>query len=454
MNWDVACALECLACFKSLIESGYFEQKPGARKQIAALNVINQSNYGAENRSSRRYLRLRGNANYSGFLCQSSKLPSHRSVASLIGTFIWKYPAPGSMFDHDWEPFFPLPLLARLIDVRSPFSMWSELQFDFKVSCRSGLNNSSAEGWTGEENLSVSRAFHGENISSSSTSFPLTDPIVLSKHKSLDKLKTRVWWINSQHRLRKLDELEENVSKMETEFMAERANVHTCGTTNCSMQLDFNEKDVTSTGLRRGSLPSYRLSLAFYSPSGCRVESFGTALSASSLVCAFKVKQKEEEKEFKAFNQSHRGAKFSTHEKRNFSPRNSLTRAKRRSLLSSASAYIKYPPRGEAKSQFGKVMKCPRWERKWQIEIAFFQLLGCLRIMFRMSLQFSVCHFKTREAACFASLSFRSLLSPGLFCRSSTLFSASSSSQHERRLVQAGRINEKSSFGVAKIDRF
>jgi hypothetical protein len=31
-----------LAC-SSLIESGYFEQKPGSWKQIAALNVINQS---------------------------------------------------------------------------------------------------------------------------------------------------------------------------------------------------------------------------------------------------------------------------------------------------------------------------------------------------------------------------------------------------------------------------
>lgn len=36
----------------------------------------------------------------------------------------------------------------------------------------------------------------------------------------------------------------------------------------------------------------------------------------------------------------------------------------------------------------------PRWWRKWQIEIAFF---GLVVIMFWMSLQFSVCHFKTRN---------------------------------------------------------
>lgn len=44
-----------------------------------------------------------------------------------------------------------------------------------------------------------------------------------------------------------------------------------------------------------------------------------------------------------------------------------------------------------------KVIKCPRWKRKWQIEIAFFPLSPIA--VFWMSLQFSVCHFKTRDVS-------------------------------------------------------
>lgn len=109
---------------RSLIESGYVEQKPGARKQIAALNVINQSHYGAP-KAGKLAKASRGRV-------QSFSL--HASLPHRLAHLYENIFARGSrcliMAGNLFFAF--LRLLPRFIDVHSPFSMWSELQFDSK----------------------------------------------------------------------------------------------------------------------------------------------------------------------------------------------------------------------------------------------------------------------------------------------------------------------------------